>query len=156
MSRVPAFSAVFLALSALAAAQAPTVVKGEPVTFSGCVVQGTHPDSFLLTSVQRTDGLVKQPNSIYWLDKSTLLMGRAGQRVEVSGIVTKVDEAKVKVKVDLTKPVDTKIEVARGMDRVEANVDLRPVGTSGKSEVEQPRTAVKLKVRWLKVLSSSC
>jgi len=126
------------------------------VTFSGCVVQGTHPDSFLLTSVQRTDGLVRDPHTIFWLDSSSKLIGHAGQLVEISGLVSKVDDARVTVKVDPKKPVDTQIEVAHGGDTVKADVDLKPVGTSGHTQVEQLRTAVKLKVRWLKVLSRSC
>ncbi len=155
MSRMAAFCVALVAFSNEAAAQTSAVLKGEPVTFSGCVVQGTHPDSFLLTFVQRTDGLVKEPDSIYWLDSSRKLIGHAGQFVEDSGVVSKVDDAKVKVKVDPAKPVD-RIEVARGLDSVKADVDLKPVGTSGKTELEQPRKAVKLKVRYLRVLSSTC
>jgi hypothetical protein len=155
MSRIPALCVALLGFYAPAAAQTSAVLKGEPVTFSGCVVQGTQPDSFLLTFVQRTDGFVKEPNSIYWLDSSKPLIGHAGQFVEVSGVVSKVDEALVKVKVDPAKPVD-RIEVARGMDTVKADVDLKPVGTSGKTEVDQPRKAVKLKVRYLKVFPGSC
>jgi hypothetical protein len=156
VSRIPVLFSALLAISTGAAAQSSAVLKGEPVTFSGCVMQGTHPDSFLLTSVQRTDGLVRDPNTIFWLDSSTQLIGHAGQLVEISGLVSKVDDAMVKVKIDPAKPVDTRIEVAHGVDTVKADVDLKPVGTSGYTQIEQPRTAVKLKVRWLKVLASSC
>jgi hypothetical protein len=152
-----AFVLAVLITPAAATAQTSAVTKGSPVTFSGCVVQGTHRDSFLLTGVQRTDGVANNENTVFWLDSPDKLRGHAGHLVEVSGTISKLDDGTLKIKVDPKKDLDTKIEVTRGTDRVAAEVDTKPVGTSGKTaQIEEPRTILKLKVRSLRMLSPSC
>jgi len=144
-----------LLLQPLPASQSPAI-KGSPVTFSGCVKQGTHPDSFLMMDVKRTDGGIKDPNIVYWLAPDKLI-GHNGQLVQISGTVSGVDSGKIKVEVDPRKEMDTKIAIERGMSKAEAELATMPVGTTGKAvKIEEPRTVLKVKVISLQVLSDSC
>jgi hypothetical protein len=139
---------------AAVAAQSPAV-KGNPVKFSGCVTPGTEQGSFLLTNVKRTDGAA-DTNTIYWLDSARKLDGHAGHQVEVTGIISDVSDGKVKTKTDPKKDTD-KIEVKKGGESVTANVPAQPVGTTAKkTTTDEPRALLKLKVKSLKMLSSSC
>ena len=148
--------AVFLLLPAGVIAQSPPR-KGTPISFSGCVRQGTRPDSFIMFDVKRTDGIARDPNTVYWLDSPRKVAEHSGQLVEVTGTISSVDAGKIKVKVDPKKAMDTTIAVERGTNKAEVELDTKPVGTSGHIEkVEEPRVMIKVNVASLRVLSDSC
>jgi hypothetical protein len=129
------------------------------VTITGCVQQGGHPDSYVLTSLEATAPQAQNPaEDIYWLTSTKGLRGHVGHKVQVTGLVSAEDDAGKtgKVKVQSAANGDEKIAVETPTNKAEAKIDA-PAGTSGvksKSEISLPvRT---LHVRSIKMLASSC
>jgi type 1 fimbria pilin len=155
MKRLFSAAIVGLAVSgAILAAQSPAV-KGDEVSFSGCVTAGTHNGSFLLTDIKRTDGAA-DTNTIYWLDSAKKLDGQAGHRVEVTGVVSKVEGGDITSKTDAKKGTE-KVEVKKGGSTVTAQMPSQAVGTTGNdSKTDEAMPLMKIKVQSLKMLSSTC
>lgn len=147
-----AISAAALCSAGLAAAK-----DDVPVTITGCVHDGTTPDTYVFTSVVDVSANAAVPSStVYWLSTTKGLREHVGHKVQVTGTYSPSrDMGKTaKVKIETDRASDSKIAVENGMKRAEAK-DVRAVGTSGvKTEIEKPYR--RLEVKSVKMIGASC
>lgn len=124
------------------------------VTITGCVVQGTSGDTYILTNVKEDAG---DSGVLYWLTSTKGLKERVGRRIEVTGTVsTPGDTGKVKVETDPANSPDTKIEVKAGLKTAEAKIESA-VGTTGvKEKTEIQKSVRELHVQSIRTIVSSC
>ena len=170
---------VGLGLATVAGAADPDpLMKGSPVTITGCVA-GSDSDSFVLTHVQKVspDGTVAAGPSlgatgmeggseevIYWLSKDSVkkMRGHVGHQVEVTGTVTDVSMGTVKVRQEPGKDGrDNKVEVdARGKDasaKTEKPVEPGPPVAAG-TKVTEKKTlpTYRVQVDTVRMIAANC
>lgn len=129
------------------------------VTITGCVQQGSNPDTYVLTNLAETSPRAQNPaKDIYWLTSTKGLHEHVGHKVQVTGLVSAKDDAGKtgKIKVQTSANGDEKIAVKTTTKKAETTVDA-PVATSGeKSKSEVVRPVRTLHARSIKMLASSC
>lgn len=152
-----------------------------PVVLVGCVLQGTEPDTFLLTGFvagnpRATDAPARDGTpSLYWLSTTKNLKKRVNQQVEVIGTVETSELGTLKVETDRSNTPDAKVALKAGLETVQAVTDAdarpvravtdnTPVGTSGqtvgtsgqKASVELKKPLQRLKVKSIVMVSPTC
>jgi hypothetical protein len=128
-----------------------------PVTITGCVHEGTSPDTFVFTSVVDVSANPSAPAStVYWLSTTKGLKDHVGHKVQVTGTYSPSRDVgkTAKVKIETDDNGEAKIAVENGMKKAETK-ELGAVGTSGmKTEIEKPYR--RLEVKTIKMIGSSC
>jgi hypothetical protein len=166
-----------LATAAVAQEAATPLVKGTPVTLSGCVV-GADSDSYVLTRVERlsprvapTAGMLgatgmegAEGEVIYWLSHDSVkkMRNHNGRRVEIMGTITDISMGTVETTKEPGKVGrDNKIEVdARGKEasaRTDRSVDSAPTPPPGTKVVEKKTLPTyRVEVDTVRVLEPVC
>lgn len=171
-----------LALAVLAAPFAgawDTDVKDHAITITGCANQGTRRDGYVLTHVVPTAGSTaggganeavlgaagiqaSGPENVYWLNDVSKLHGMDGHKVEVHGVVTKMEAGEIEVdKESGASGHDNEVEVESGSKQVELKTD-HPVDNKAtppagqKVETKRKVMVHRIKVSDVRDLGATC
>ncbi len=133
--------------------------KGATITLQGCVVAGEKKDTYVLGQVQEwpvgNSDMGKHGRRMYWIDKKgDDMKAHMGHTVQVVGKITDVKKSEIEME-DVRKGPGHMVEIEGPGKNV--TTSARDAGVSANHGTDDiPITLLMLKVKELKMISSSC
>ena len=156
-------AAVFAGAALVTAASKPTAEDpkvGTDITITGCLHAGDFPDTFVISNVVERPAVgAPVPRfavpvaAIYWLDSTDGMKPLVGQRIDITGRVTKRRESPGKITIELRpgsgEKETVKVESNNAVVKSEKfKGTARPIAPSGdKTTTERLRPVYKLDVK---------